>query len=202
MNFEDIQEATGYEQGLAAEYARQENQAILEELERKKRARSIAVPTDDGRVRKRLRDLGEPITLFGERAADRRARLIHLISKRDDYETQEAMEVDSDDSEEVRSLSSQAFDLILWVRPRNSILWVLKSWQRPDDGLQSIRFHGKYLLSRDAVNTDYSRARSRVMRQKQEAKLPLTRVIEMRRQFFGSLKVCVPCDDELNLRQL
>lgn len=44
-----------------------ENQALLDELERKKKARSMAVPTDDGRVRARLREIGEPITLFGER---------------------------------------------------------------------------------------------------------------------------------------
>lgn len=45
----------------------QENQELLEELERKKRARKLAnVPTDDKKVRIRLRELGEPITLFGE----------------------------------------------------------------------------------------------------------------------------------------
>ncbi|KAG8836031.1 hypothetical protein FRC17_010495 [Serendipita sp. 399] len=99
MNFEDIQEATGYEQGLAAEIARRETQALLDELERKKRARAIAVPTDDGRVKKRLRELGEPITLFGERAADRRARLIHLLSQKGD-DVPEAMEVDESEDEE------------------------------------------------------------------------------------------------------
>jgi U4/U6 small nuclear ribonucleoprotein PRP4 len=100
MDFDEIEEATGYEQGIAAEYARQETQALLDELERKKRARAVAVPTDDGRVKKRLRELGEPITLFGERAADRRARLIQLLSRRGDDVT-DAMEVDSNDSEEV-----------------------------------------------------------------------------------------------------
>ncbi|CAG7847462.1 U4/U6 small nuclear ribonucleoprotein Prp4 AltName: Full=U4/U6 snRNP 60 kDa protein; AltName: Full=WD splicing factor Prp4 [Serendipita indica DSM 11827] len=153
MNFEDIQEATGYEQGLAAEYARQENQAILEELERKKRARSIAVPTDDGRVRKRLRELGEPITLFGERAADRRARLIQLISKRDDYETQEAMEVDSEDSEEAEEFYTVGSEELAEAR-------------------------------RQIAEYSLPRARLRILRQKQEAKIPLTRVIDMRREFF------------------
>lgn len=100
MNFEEIAEATGYEQGVAAQYAREETQALLDELERKKRARAVAVPTDDGRVKKRLRELGEPITLFGERAADRRARLIQLLSRRGD-DVGDAMEVDSDDSEDV-----------------------------------------------------------------------------------------------------
>jgi hypothetical protein len=44
-----------------------ENQVILDELERKKKARTMAVPTDDKRVKARLREIGEPITLFGER---------------------------------------------------------------------------------------------------------------------------------------
>lgn len=55
---------------LGSERARLENQVILDELERKKKARTIAVPTDDKAVRSRLREIGEPITLFGERVSD------------------------------------------------------------------------------------------------------------------------------------
>jgi hypothetical protein len=55
---------------LGTERARMENQVILDELERKKKARTLAVPTDDGRVRARLREIGEPVTLFGERVSD------------------------------------------------------------------------------------------------------------------------------------
>jgi len=43
-----------------------EQKAILDEFERKKRARMLAVPTDDGKVRAKLRELGYPQTLFGE----------------------------------------------------------------------------------------------------------------------------------------
>lgn len=52
---------------LGSERARQENKVILDELERKRKARTLAVPTDDNRVKARLREIGEPITLFGER---------------------------------------------------------------------------------------------------------------------------------------
>jgi U4/U6 small nuclear ribonucleoprotein PRP4 len=41
----------------------------------------MVVPTDDARVRARLRELGEPITLFGEGPADRRDRLRELLTK-------------------------------------------------------------------------------------------------------------------------
>ncbi|KAK9461850.1 WD40-repeat-containing domain protein [Lipomyces oligophaga] len=54
-------------------------QAYLDELSRRQKAKSIAVPTDDGRVKSKLRELGEPITLFGEDKADRRARLRHVL---------------------------------------------------------------------------------------------------------------------------
>jgi U4/U6 small nuclear ribonucleoprotein PRP4 len=55
--------------GESSQRARDENQALLDELERRKRNRALAVPTDDGRVRARLREIGEPITLFGERVS-------------------------------------------------------------------------------------------------------------------------------------
>ena len=57
------------DEGGYGDRARMENQALLDELERKKKARNMAVPTDDGRVRARLREIGEPITLFGERVS-------------------------------------------------------------------------------------------------------------------------------------
>ena len=57
------------DEGGYGDRARFENQALIDELERKKKARQLAVPTDDLRVRARLREIGEPITLFGERAS-------------------------------------------------------------------------------------------------------------------------------------
>lgn len=57
-----------------------EEQSALDELERKKRVRMMAITTDDGEVRRYLRQLGEPITLFGEGPADRRNRLKELLS--------------------------------------------------------------------------------------------------------------------------
>ena len=54
---------------------------ILEEFERRKRARLINVSTDDSEVKKDLRQLGEPICLFGEGPAERRNRLRDLLSQ-------------------------------------------------------------------------------------------------------------------------
>ena len=53
----------------------QDKVAMLEEFERKKRVKAINVSTSDVDVKGDLRQLGEPICLFGEGPADRRARL-------------------------------------------------------------------------------------------------------------------------------
>ena len=57
-----------------------DRQALLEEFERRKKARQINVSTDDSEVKKNLRQLGEPICMFGEGPADRRARLRELLA--------------------------------------------------------------------------------------------------------------------------
>ncbi|KAG1661438.1 U4/U6 small nuclear ribonucleoprotein Prp4 [Nymphon striatum] len=57
-----------------------EKQLVIEEFERRKRARQINVTTDDVEVRANLRQLGEPICLFGEGPAERRDRLRNLIA--------------------------------------------------------------------------------------------------------------------------
>lgn len=55
---------------------------LIDEQARNKVAKTIAVPTNDDDVRQRLRAHGEPITLFGEDKADRRARLRKLLLDR------------------------------------------------------------------------------------------------------------------------
>lgn len=57
-----------------------DRQALLEEFERRKKARQINVSTDDFEVKKNLRQLDEPICLFGEGPADRRTRLRELLA--------------------------------------------------------------------------------------------------------------------------
>lgn len=55
--------------------------ALFEEFERKRRARLINVSTDDIEVKKNLRQLNEPICLFGEGPAERRKRLKELLAR-------------------------------------------------------------------------------------------------------------------------
>ena len=52
----------------------------LKKFEAQQRARSIIVPTDISQIKTRLRELGQPVTLFGEGPADRRERLRVVIA--------------------------------------------------------------------------------------------------------------------------
>jgi len=56
-------------------------QSLLEQEARKK-AKQLIVPTDDKLVQAKLRELGEPIILFGEQPPERRERLRDILSRR------------------------------------------------------------------------------------------------------------------------
>ena len=56
--------------------------ALSAQLDARRLARSLAIPTADPKVRLRLRELGEPVTCFGEREMDRRERLRQLLAQR------------------------------------------------------------------------------------------------------------------------
>eukprot|EP00501_MAST-03F_sp_TOSAG23-6_P001051 GSMAST32.ASY1.ANO1.1094.1 assembled CDS len=61
--------------------AQERHSQVLLDLETQRRARTIAVPTLDSDVRTSLRELGYPVTLFGERKEDRRVRLREITAR-------------------------------------------------------------------------------------------------------------------------
>ncbi|KAG6868946.1 hypothetical protein C0993_007160 [Termitomyces sp. T159_Od127] len=145
----------------ASERARLENKVILDELERKKKARSMAVPTDDNRVKLRLREIGEPITLFGERAADRRDRLIYVLSQINAARGDDAMHVDEEsssdsDEEEEEFYSPGSLEL-----------------------LEARRRIAEYSLPR---------AQKRVAQQRLDSKMALGRIVDIRKRVFNEVK--------------
>jgi U4/U6 small nuclear ribonucleoprotein PRP4 len=79
ISLADVPVDRNYELNTAGGVAPEKASAILEQFDRKRRLATLAVPTDDGKVRARLRELEEPITLFGEGPADRRDRLRELL---------------------------------------------------------------------------------------------------------------------------
>lgn len=56
---------------------RELQEKILKDFELRRKIRQTVVPTDDGKVRLLLRQLGEPITLFGEREVRPSMRQAH-----------------------------------------------------------------------------------------------------------------------------
>ncbi|XP_072941312.1 uncharacterized protein U4-U6-60K [Epargyreus clarus] len=76
--FGDIQISNEY-MDLEDEMSK-DKKALLEEFERRRKARQLNVSTDDDEVRRSLRQLGEPVCLFGEGPAERRVRLRDLLS--------------------------------------------------------------------------------------------------------------------------
>ncbi|GMP86624.1 hypothetical protein CsSME_00039332 [Camellia sinensis var. sinensis] len=75
--------AAEYEISEQSKQVRERQEKAMQELLMKRRAAALAVPTNDMAVRTRLRRLGEPITLFGEREMERRDRLRMLMAKLD-----------------------------------------------------------------------------------------------------------------------
>ncbi|KAI9183238.1 hypothetical protein H9P43_004155 [Blastocladiella emersonii ATCC 22665] len=98
MDLDDIVDEQEMSEAMAK--AKTEQAAIMEQFEKRKKLRSIAVPTDDTKVRAKLRELGHPITLFGEGPAERRDRLRHLISQMDGVTVTFDDESDSEGEEE------------------------------------------------------------------------------------------------------
>jgi U4/U6 small nuclear ribonucleoprotein PRP4 len=55
---------------------------LLNELEEKKKARELSIPTNDELVKARLQELNEPIIMFGEQKPERRERLRKIMAER------------------------------------------------------------------------------------------------------------------------
>eukprot|EP01121_Diplochlamys_sp_Union-15-3_P005494 TRINITY_DN15834_c0_g1_i1.p2 TRINITY_DN15834_c0_g1~~TRINITY_DN15834_c0_g1_i1.p2 ORF type:complete len:153 (+),score=44.65 TRINITY_DN15834_c0_g1_i1:128-586(+) len=62
--------------------AQERQKKLIEQLEKKKMASSIAVPTNDELVKAKLRELNEPIILFGETKPERRKRLRYILAEK------------------------------------------------------------------------------------------------------------------------
>ncbi|GMF25119.1 unnamed protein product [Phytophthora fragariaefolia] len=81
VNVSDNVETEVLELSESSRAAQEKHAQLLRRIEAEKRARNIAVPTSVEEVIRRLRQLSEPITLFGERPADRRERLRAILSR-------------------------------------------------------------------------------------------------------------------------
>ncbi|KAI0485197.1 WD40 repeat-like protein [Xylariaceae sp. FL0804] len=141
----------------AAGIAPEKASALLSQFERKRMAASIAVPTDDGRVRARLRELGEPVTLFGEGPADRRDRLRELLLN---IKTGQA--------------STEAGDVAMEDAPEEEAEQEEEFYTKGGEELLKAR--------QDIARFSLPRAKRRLAFQKQEASIPLRTHVKFRKQ--------------------
>ncbi|KAF1347005.1 WD40-repeat-containing domain protein [Delphinella strobiligena] len=134
--------------------------AVLAQFTRKRNLAAVAVPTDDVRVRARLRELGEPITLFGERPEDRRDRLRELLyaAQQDGGEDVAMGEAAVEDEEDE---SNQEFYT-----------------EGPDELLQARKDIAKYSLPRSQRRVHYQRL---------ESTIPLQRHVDHRQNIRDRL---------------
>ncbi|KDE03868.1 hypothetical protein MVLG_05690 [Microbotryum lychnidis-dioicae p1A1 Lamole] len=155
-----------------------ETALLLAELDRKKSNRSLYVPTNDLEVRNKLRLVGEPVCLFGERAEDRRDRLREVLGRRREEEKRRRKE------------------------RRGS--WVGSSGESSDEEEREGSQDGEEHEEEEEFYTEGSielkearrriaqyslpRAQSRIQAQRLEANVKLGRLMDVRRAVFGQLK--------------
>ncbi|XP_031569148.1 U4/U6 small nuclear ribonucleoprotein Prp4-like [Actinia tenebrosa] len=77
----NINISEGEYQDLSEDNTIERHKELLAEFEKRKKARLITVPTDIASVKARLREIRQPITLFGEGALERRERLRAILSE-------------------------------------------------------------------------------------------------------------------------
>lgn len=101
-----------YEISEESRLVRERQEKAMQEFLMKRRAAALAVPTNDLAVRARLRRLGEPMTLFGEREMERRDRLRMLMGKLDsEGELERLMRVhEEEEAAATVSISDEAED--------------------------------------------------------------------------------------------
>ncbi|ORY25336.1 putative U4/U6 small nuclear ribonucleo protein Prp4 [Naematelia encephala] len=163
MDLDDLTIDNTYELGGSDDdREREQNAELLEQLERKKRLRRMAVPTDDAKVRQRLRAYGEPITLFGEGPGDRRDRLKYVQEQIESAKGTGGMNVDYDDSES----SDEEEEGEFYTEGSNDLL----------------------AARRNLARYSLGRAKLRVARQRVEVGLPLSRIVNARKELFNEMK--------------
>ncbi|RMZ91842.1 hypothetical protein DV736_g898, partial [Chaetothyriales sp. CBS 134916] len=144
--------------GIAPERA----SAILSQFDRKRRAAQIAVPTDDGKVRARLREMGEPITLFGEGPADRRDRLRELL---------------------MDQVEEQGEDAIIDVQMADAAGQPDQEEEFYTEGLPEL-----LVARRKIARYSLPRAQARILRQRRESTIPLRTHVKHRKAIKEKLQ--------------
>ncbi|XP_016923363.4 U4/U6 small nuclear ribonucleoprotein Prp4 [Drosophila suzukii] len=147
--------------------------ALLEEFERKKRARQINVSTDDTEIKSNLRQLNEPICYFGEGPAERRRRLKELLAGLGEHAINKKQY-----EEEERKQQQREQDQATWYHEGPDTLRISRLWL-----------------------ADYSlpRAKDRLVRAREALEVPSAtragRMVEMQKKLQSLAPLCSQVGD-------
>ncbi|KAI9619276.1 hypothetical protein H4Q26_011959 [Puccinia striiformis f. sp. tritici PST-130] len=148
-----------------------EHAALLTSLDRATRSRQLAVPTNEVAIRVRLRELGEPMTLFGERPEDRRDRLRYVLSQIAEAKgwelEKEAGTAGMDEGGAEGKDDSESDD---------------------DEEFYTEGSEELLVARRSIADFSLANARKRITRQKLETHLPLSKIMATRKAVYAELK--------------
>ncbi|KDN48451.1 RNA processing-related protein [Tilletiaria anomala UBC 951] len=167
MSIDELPDDVDYSMAAeASSRAAAQHREVMRALDERVAARSMAVPTNDKQVRLRLRELGEPITQFGEREVDRRERLRSVLTNIRMRAEEEGEDVGGD---------------------------VVKSESEDSEEDQEEEFYtegSSELLDarRRIASFSLARAKKRIASQRQQAQISLRSVVQRRKAIFEPLK--------------
>lgn len=161
---------------LIFNFREKDKTALLEEFERKKKARQINVSTDDSEIKKSLRQLNEPICLFGEGPAERRIRLRELLSMLGENAINKRL--DEEDSKKAAMKEQQQDTSQTWYHEGSEALRIARLWI------------ADYSLPR-------AKARLEETRQKQEiaSTTKASRIVELQKKIQAMVPQCSQVGD-------
>ncbi|CDS82033.1 related to PRP4-U4/U6 small nuclear ribonucleoprotein [Sporisorium scitamineum] len=139
--------------------------ALSAQLDARKLARNVAIPTSDPKVRLRLRQLGEPITCFGEREMDRRERLRQLVAR----QLQQPSAPQSHDSQHSESDSESGGD-------------------QEDEEFYTEGSPALVDARRKIACFSLQRSKQRLAVQRKDATVPLASIVKLRSKVFEPIK--------------
>ncbi|CAA7388471.1 unnamed protein product [Spirodela intermedia] len=100
-----------YEVSEESRIVRERQEKVRQELLLKRKAYAMAVPTKPEAVRARLRRLGEPVTLFGERDMERRDRLRAIMVRLDaEGELERLLKAHDDEEQAAAAAASEGVE--------------------------------------------------------------------------------------------
>jgi hypothetical protein len=155
-NFEDLDELPENQSELLAEFERRRRVSKVSLVVQlfstmltccfSMQARQIHVSTDDNEVKINLRQLGEPICLFGEGPAERRERLKNLISRLSDDEIAQKLKKKEEQERRAEEEREVSFHLLIlsFFSPLTSVTFKIRKLHGT---MRAARLHGRLGIS-------------------------------------------------------